>query len=470
MVAVSTLQVCSLRIAFALTIVVCIAAGADAATATWDRNTEPDVAGYKLSYGTQPGVHTVTIDAGNVTTCQFNPPSGQRYYVVVQAYNTAGELSEKSAEVIIDVPATSPAPAPQPSPSPAPAPPPATGTATATFSGSDTVTQGNWRGVYGADGEMEAPSTLALPSYAQVAVGAVTYTWDANAVDPRALQLPTGASRVAATWYAADAFAFNIAITDGKAHCISLYGVDYDRLGRAEAIEVLDAATLKLLDRRDATSMFGGIYLTWQISGHVIIRITRLSGPNAVVAGLFFGSPAAAPAPAVASPDGTLVPPATRIVDGAGAVWTLATDRGVLRNGVLAAGGYGTKLLWSGGVLYTFGLDSNWYKWAGSGWTNIGSVQPGGSVSPAPAPAPPASGPSAAGTLVPPAGQIVDATGAVWALAADTRVLRNGVHAAGGYATKLLWSGNTLYAFGLDNNWWKWTGSSWTNVGATTPR
>ena len=27
-----------------------------------------------------------------------------RYYVVVQAYNTAGEMSEKSAEAIIDIP------------------------------------------------------------------------------------------------------------------------------------------------------------------------------------------------------------------------------------------------------------------------------------------------------------------------------------------------------------------------------
>ena len=88
----------------ALTFVSIAAAGLDAATATWDRNSEPDVAGYKLSYGTQSGIHPITIDVGNVTSYQFSPPAGNRYYVVVQAYNTAGEMSEKSAEAILDVP------------------------------------------------------------------------------------------------------------------------------------------------------------------------------------------------------------------------------------------------------------------------------------------------------------------------------------------------------------------------------
>src|SRR5688572_33512272 len=91
-------------IVLALAMVAATAASVRAATATWDPNTEPNLAGYKLSYGTQPGVHTVVFDVGKVTSYPFNPPPGQRYYVVVQAYNTAGELSEKSAEVIVEIP------------------------------------------------------------------------------------------------------------------------------------------------------------------------------------------------------------------------------------------------------------------------------------------------------------------------------------------------------------------------------
>ena len=93
-----------------LALVAGTATGARAATASWDPNTEPDLAGYKLSYGTQPGIHTVTIDVGRVTTYTFNPPAGTRYYVVVQAYSTTGALSAKSAEVTLDVPLPNRAP------------------------------------------------------------------------------------------------------------------------------------------------------------------------------------------------------------------------------------------------------------------------------------------------------------------------------------------------------------------------
>jgi hypothetical protein len=77
----------------------------EAARATWDRNPEADVIGYRLSYGTQSGQHLTSIDVGNVITYEFFPPSGQRYYVVVQAYNSFG-LGPKSDEVILDLTGT----------------------------------------------------------------------------------------------------------------------------------------------------------------------------------------------------------------------------------------------------------------------------------------------------------------------------------------------------------------------------
>jgi hypothetical protein len=94
-----------------LAMVLAVSANADAAVATWTANAEADIAGYKLSYGRQSGVHTVVIDVGKVTTYTFNPPAGFRYYVVVQAYNRNGQLSDKSAEVVVDVPAVNLPPA-----------------------------------------------------------------------------------------------------------------------------------------------------------------------------------------------------------------------------------------------------------------------------------------------------------------------------------------------------------------------
>ena len=97
---------CRLRLVFVLALVVATASAVQGATASWDRNPEPNVGGYKLSYGTASGRYDTTIDVGNVTTVQFFPPAGNRYYVVVQAYTSTGEVSAPSAEAVIDIPST----------------------------------------------------------------------------------------------------------------------------------------------------------------------------------------------------------------------------------------------------------------------------------------------------------------------------------------------------------------------------
>jgi hypothetical protein len=58
-------------------------------TLAWDANTEPDLAGYEVSYGTQSGVYSTTVDVGNVTSRAFTLTSGVVYYFAVKAYNSA---------------------------------------------------------------------------------------------------------------------------------------------------------------------------------------------------------------------------------------------------------------------------------------------------------------------------------------------------------------------------------------------
>lgn len=63
--------------------------GAPRVTLAWDANSEPDLSGYKLHYGTTSGAYTETIDVGNSTTATMpNLPSGSTYFFVVTAYNT----------------------------------------------------------------------------------------------------------------------------------------------------------------------------------------------------------------------------------------------------------------------------------------------------------------------------------------------------------------------------------------------
>src|SRR5262245_26295130 len=69
-------------------------------TLAWNPNTEPDIAGYVISYGTQPNSYTTSIDVAKTTSKQLtNLVDGTRYYFAVKAYNTSGQFSGLSTEI-----------------------------------------------------------------------------------------------------------------------------------------------------------------------------------------------------------------------------------------------------------------------------------------------------------------------------------------------------------------------------------
>lgn len=72
----------------------------------WNANTESDLAGYVLYWGTKSGTYAAAVDVGKDTSYQFdNVGTGVTYYVVVTAYDTAGNESDYSKEVSLYVPA-----------------------------------------------------------------------------------------------------------------------------------------------------------------------------------------------------------------------------------------------------------------------------------------------------------------------------------------------------------------------------
>lgn len=175
-----------------------------------------------------------------------------------------------------------------------PTDPPPTGQApVVSFLGRDTTRQGYWRTVYGLDGYSFLGVPPALPSYVQMSIsGATSFIWSPNpSPEVRAMQLPTGDKRVASAWYGKDGAVmnFNLNFTDGATHLLALYASDHDGSNRSERVDVLDAATGALLDTQSLVDFRQGHYLLWNISGNVLIRVTRLAGPNAVVNGFFFG-------------------------------------------------------------------------------------------------------------------------------------------------------------------------------------
>lgn len=67
---------------------------------SWDPNTEPDLLGYRIYYGTSSGNYTTVIDVGNVTNYTVSGFSeGIEYFFAVTAYDTAYNESDFSLEV-----------------------------------------------------------------------------------------------------------------------------------------------------------------------------------------------------------------------------------------------------------------------------------------------------------------------------------------------------------------------------------
>jgi hypothetical protein len=74
-------------------------------TLTWDPNSETDLAGYEIYYGTSSGNYQSKTDVGNVTTYTVNGLTmGVTYYLAATAYNTQGLQSGYSNEVVYTVP------------------------------------------------------------------------------------------------------------------------------------------------------------------------------------------------------------------------------------------------------------------------------------------------------------------------------------------------------------------------------
>jgi hypothetical protein len=74
----------------------------NAALLVWDNNSEGDLAGYHVCYGTSPGNYTVAVDVGNVTEYNLDDLDLQEdgfYYIAITAYDTSGNESDFSTEL-----------------------------------------------------------------------------------------------------------------------------------------------------------------------------------------------------------------------------------------------------------------------------------------------------------------------------------------------------------------------------------
>jgi len=160
-----------------------------------------------------------------------------------------------------------------------------------------------------------------------------------------------------------------------------------------------------------------------------------------------------------ASPDGTIVPPASHVFDDSGAAWTIGSAATILRNGQPTSG-FGSTIVWKSHTINVLGTDNDWWQWTAQGWVYVGPANSNAVTSST----------SLDGTEVPTnATRIIDNSGAEWAIGSDLVILQNGAPAANGLGSKILWTRGAIYALGVDANWWLWTGNGWVNVGPRQP-
>lgn len=187
--------------------------------------------------------------------------------------------------------------------------------ATVTFLGTDTVTLGNWKNIYGQDGNAIAQTPYSIPAYASFDAGTNTSSAvDINATDPRGLQTSTG--RIESYWNTGTVMDFRVGATDGSQHRIALYFGDYENLGRLASVRVYDAATNNLLDSRALPLYENPLYLVYTYTGNVIFRIVNQSPspqPGVTVSAFFWGGaglPSAGSGPDIVPPSISFTAPA----------------------------------------------------------------------------------------------------------------------------------------------------------------
>ncbi len=184
------------------------------------------------------------------------------------------------------------------------------------FRDGDPLASGGWVGRYGSDGYLIINYATNLPSYVAAGpVGNDSQVWAGSTTDPRALQKPNASSRFAGGWCTYTNCLLDVNFVDGNTHRITLYCLDWFNQGAAETVEVQDAASHLTLDSRTVSNFNGGVYLVWDLVGHVQFRFTRASGQLASLSGVFFDPPRTVPQVNLFTPlDGSSVAFPTNLV------------------------------------------------------------------------------------------------------------------------------------------------------------
>ena len=251
----------------------------------WSDNSSNET-GFRLLRSTNGTYLPIELPANttNYTDIDLTPATQCSYKV--HAFNSAGN-SPDSATISVSTQST---------------PPPLSGGAR--FLEADWNSGGSWKAGYGRDGYAVVADSEQDPAYASLTpLGYNSWIWNWETADGAALERAGTSARVAACWFAPEPFQLDVPLSGAGPYRLSVYCLDWDMGGRIQQLEILDPTTGQILDRQSISNFTDGVYLTWEITKPVTVKVSPVVGANAVVSGVFFDSAAAVSSPEF-SPDG----------------------------------------------------------------------------------------------------------------------------------------------------------------------
>ncbi|HTR39659.1 MAG TPA: hypothetical protein VMH80_27485 [Bryobacteraceae bacterium] len=160
--------------------------------------------------------------------------------------------------------------------------------ASASFQRFDTTTQGNWKGTYNYNNVTIVGDAASNASYTTPVPSQDIYKlWSSTTTDVRAPERVTSNARIAASWFSTSPFYVDINFTDQSVHQVAIYTLDWSSVGGGETIEVLDANTNAVLDTRTLSAFNLGVYVVWNVTGHVKLQLSPSGRANAAISGVF---------------------------------------------------------------------------------------------------------------------------------------------------------------------------------------
>jgi subtilisin family serine protease len=278
------------------------------------------ITNYVVYRGTAPGEESDLVTLDSVVSYLDTAVSNDTtYYYQVAAVNAVGtgpRSPEVSATPTIAPPTPSPTPTPTATPTPTPSPTPTPTPTPTPVGGWDVAPQGDWVGVYGADGYAllawnKTSDEVAMPLNSLVLDQGNRYRFTASTTSVRALENAAQTTRRAAHWSHKTSVQLHLTFPNAYGGTLHLYAIDWDGVTRRETITVDDGSGPQTVSLN--ASYHDGAWLHFTINvpagGAVTIRADTSHG-SASLSGIFLGGTGTVPT-ATPSPTPTVTPTAT---------------------------------------------------------------------------------------------------------------------------------------------------------------